>query len=165
MSWLRTLLIFFMAMTLFGLALKLATGFYEFMFGAFQGSPFLPIFRLFSESFHHTMSVLIAGFAISILAKEEREPTQVVIEHTNFGIALFVFGGIVLVMGVLNLLNLLAFIGSFRSFSSAQFTATILANASAEVGSTTLFGLILIFAGRFLSRNSALSKIDVEETF
>ena len=170
MSWLRTLLIFFTAVTAVSLVLNLGTGLYQILFGSYEvgingRNPFLPFLELLSDSMYHLISVLLAGFAISVLAKEERERKAVIMTRTKLSIALFVCGALLIVLATLNFMSLFAILGSAERVVRLSLNTELLINLSASVSSTALFGLILIFAGRFLSRNSTVSESDVEGTF
>ena len=162
MSWLRTLLIFFTAVTAVSLVLNLGTGLYQILFGSYEvgingRNPFLPFLELLSDSMYHLISVLLAGFAISVLAKEERERKAVIMTRTKLSIALFVCGALLIVLATLNFMSLFAILGSAERVVRLSLNTELLINLSASVSSTALFGLILIFAGRFLSRNSTVS--------
>ena len=170
MSWLRTLLIFFTAVTAVSLVLNLGTGLYQILFGSYEvgingRNPFLPFLELLSDSMYHLISVLLAGFAISVLAKEERERKAVIMTRTKLSIALFVCGAFFIILATLNFMSLFAILGSAERVVRLSLNTELLINLSASVSSTALFGLILIFAGRFLSRNSTVSESDVEGTF
>ena len=170
MSWLRTLLIFFTAVTAVSLVLNLGTGLYQILFGSYEvgingRNPFLPFLELLSDSMYHLISVLLAGFAISVLAKEERERKAVIMTRTKLSIALFVCGALLIVLATLNFMSLFAILGSAERVVRLSPNTELLINLSASVSSTALFGLSLIFAGRFLSRNSTVSESDVEGTF
>ena len=170
MSWLRTLLIFFTAVTAVSLVLNLGTGLYQILFGSYEvgingRNPFLPFLELLSDSMYHLISVLLAGFAISVLAKEERERKAVIMTRTKLSIALFVCGALLIVLATLNFMSLFAILGSAERVVRLSFDTELLINLSAGVSSTALFGLVLIFASRFLSRYSTVSESDVEGTF
>ena len=166
MSWLRTLLIFFTAVTAVSLVLNLGTGLYQILFGSYEvgingRNPFLPFLELLSDSMYHLISVLLAGFAISVLAKEERERKAVIMTRTKLSIALFVCGAFFIILATLNFMSLFAILGSAERVVRLSLNTELLIKLSASVSSTALFGLILIFAGRFLSRNSTVSAYEL----
>lgn len=166
MSWLRALLIFTTGLTAAATALFIiGQVFFSWSWGGPLQAYHSNALGLVLSEFETYVVLLISVFAICVLKREETERTKVRVEHSTVSILLTVFRALGLIGAAFALLTGFSLFTELSFESSTNIVPYLVTQSIQSTGKSALFGLILLFAGRYLSHHPLVTQSKVEDTF